>query len=158
MIGTEWSSQHGTRRITGTLEHGGRAFYEVQLGDSRMRDLVPVAEIEGERGRDAARLASRATAQVKASAPVELTMLERFLATMAPLKAGRVRKSLQMLTRVNGRNAASRAAHLERMVAEGYRVTEADTFAHPDRVGFFDSSAFTSYGLAYAAWLAGQVR
>ena len=153
MIGTEWNSPDGVRRIIGQMQHGGRLLWEVQTGTSRMCDLHDDTDLARVQARDAANLASRAPSTLTVATPAPITRLDQFLATLQPMKAGRARKSLERYTRINGANAATRAAHLERLTREGWRVASDGRLRHPERESFFTPDAWTSYGMEYAAYL-----
>lgn len=159
MIGTQWQSPNGLRTVEHELEHGGRKLYGIRTGSSAFLDLVPVDGLEAERARDESRLAyaaakqaereaaERAEAERKAACP-----LERYLASLPAMKAGRARKSLDALTRVNGGPISTRARHLLDLFSKGYRA-RGDKLECEGARGFFDRAAFTSYGLEFVAFL-----
>lgn len=87
-------------------------------------------------------------------APV--TPLDRYLATLTPMRAAKARAALLMWTRYNGgRELYRRHVLVERLIAEGYAVAEhrGQLVLMGQDGAWLDKANITATGLAYAASL-----
>jgi len=152
-IGDSWQSVDGLRTIEDTLQHNGELLYCVRTGASAFHDLFDAKRLERQREIDAANLAYRAKRDAdhaekeraetdrRANCP-----LERYLATLPAMKAGRARKSLEIYTRVNGNTPAPRWKQLLALHAAGYRHDGAGRFVQAGNPAFLSADDFTTFG------------
>ena len=159
MIGTEWQAPRGLRKIEGTTERDGRTYYLVRTGDNRFCDLLTESDLASEQRRDAANVAFRAKAAAdraecerQEAMRIAADPLEQFLATLPVMKAGRARKSLTMLQRINGGPAATRARNVQSLIEQGYSFA-GDRVQREGDQAYFSARDFTSYGIAFAQFL-----
>lgn len=82
-------------------------------------------------------------------------MLNSYLNTLEPMPRGRARKTLEMQVRYNGGEFLTRAALIERKVAEGATLEpRKDSMILMGKNGaFFDASSITAIGMRYATYL-----
>lgn len=103
---------------------------------ARVRESVK-QELEAQRAREAAQA-------------IRFAKVNAFLATLAPMVAGRARKSLERTMRWRT-VYATRFEMIERLIIEGATV-EGEKLQRNDG-SFYDREALTSFGLAYARYL-----
>ena len=77
--------------------------------------------------------------------------LDRYLATLPAMAAGKQRKSLEKLVR-SSEGIISRHALIESKIAKGWRVS-GDFLESPCGEYFLGAAGITTFGLAYARWL-----
>lgn len=82
-------------------------------------------------------------------------LIDTYLKTLQPMRAGKANKSLSMQVRYNGVEFMWRHIMVERCVRNNYQITTQRgerVLMSPDG-SFFDTRNITATGIDYAAWL-----
>lgn len=169
MIGREWMSPEGLRRITGEHRRAtGEIMYVVPragqtASGSVVADLLTAADVEKQIARDAANLAYRQSRmeQERQAHPGVLapSPITRFLETLTPMQAGRMEKTLDKTMRFSG-ELMSRGEWVQRMARQGACVwgeRGQRRFGDPGG-GFYTERDVSAGAMDFAEHMAGRCK
>jgi hypothetical protein len=124
MVGTEWDSPSGIRRVVGETTVNGEKRLVVQTGDQRIGQiLLPADQLQSEMAGDAKNLAFRKNEQEIANAPKAQPTYGEYVSSMPPMQRAKVSAALQKNITSNGVLQA-RSVLVEKWVAEGATVVQ----------------------------------
>lgn len=159
----QWESPEGTRRVVGMQ----RGKLEIAVGDKQAgatgNVLLDPQELEREIAFDTKRIESRKSqqetaAQAKLEQAKQDESINGYLATLEPMRAGTVKKALDVSVHNEGRPVTRRQL-VEDRVSRGATVQPNKTFGRvlqmPDG-SFLTEKQLTKGGIDYAEWLAQQ--